>query len=36
MHFRIHKIKGKQEFRRLIKKGGERAIGLSKSPASQE
>ena len=36
MHFRTQKIKGKQEFRRLIEKGGERAKGLSKSPASQE
>jgi len=36
MHFRFQKIKGKQEFRRLIRKGGERATGLSKSPASQE
>ena len=36
MHFRIQKIKGKKEFKRLIKKGGERAKGLSKSPASQE
>jgi heterodisulfide reductase subunit C len=36
MHFRFQKIKGKQEFRRLIKKGGERALGLSKSPGSQE
>ena len=36
MHFRIQKIKGKQDFRRLIKRGGERASGLSKSPASQE
>jgi len=36
MHLGIQKIKGKQEFRRLIKKGAERAMGLSKSPASQE
>ncbi len=36
MHFHFQKIKGKQEFRRLIKKGGERARGLSKSPAPQE
>jgi len=36
MHFGFQKIKGKKEFRRLIKKGGEGARGLSKSPASQE
>ncbi|MGO9022095.1 MAG: 4Fe-4S dicluster domain-containing protein [Syntrophobacteraceae bacterium] len=36
MHFGIQKIKDKQEFRRLIEKGGERAKDLSKSPASQE
>ena len=36
MHFRFQRIKGKQEFRRLIKRGGLRARGLSKSPASQE
>ena len=36
MHFRIQKIKGKQEFRRLIKKDGERAMNVSKSPSSQE
>jgi heterodisulfide reductase subunit C2 len=36
MHFGFQKIKGKQEFRRLIKKGGERGRDLSKSPASEE
>jgi len=36
MHFHIQKIQGKQEFKRLIKKDGERAMGLSKSPSSQE
>jgi heterodisulfide reductase subunit C2 len=36
MHFRIQKIKGKQDFRRLIKRGSERARNLSKSQSSQE
>jgi heterodisulfide reductase subunit C2 len=36
MHLRIQKIKGKQEFRRLIEKGGERTKGFSESPAPQE
>jgi heterodisulfide reductase subunit C2 len=36
MHFRIQKIEGKQDFRRLIKRGSERARGLSRAQASQE
>jgi heterodisulfide reductase subunit C len=36
MHFRLQNIRGKQEFRRLIKKGGERPRYFSKSPATQE
>jgi len=36
MHFGIQKIKGKQEFRRLINKARERAQDLSKSSPSQE
>jgi heterodisulfide reductase subunit C len=36
MHFRLQKIKGKQEFRRLTKRGSGRARWLSKPPAGQE
>ena len=36
MHFRFQKVKGRKEFKRLIKRVGERARGLSRSPASQE
>jgi heterodisulfide reductase subunit C2 len=36
MHFGVQKIRGKQEFRRLIKKAGERAKGLSDPSTSQE
>jgi heterodisulfide reductase subunit C len=36
MHFRFQKIRGKQEFRRLIKKGRERVGCLTKSPEGQE
>lgn len=36
MHFRIQKIKGKQELKRLIRKGGELRRELLKSPSSEE
>jgi heterodisulfide reductase subunit C len=36
MHFGTQKIKGKQDFRRLIKRGAEKARGLSASQGSQE
>jgi heterodisulfide reductase subunit C len=36
MHFRIRKIEGKKEFRRLVKKAADRARSVSSSPQSQE
>ena len=36
MHFRFQKIRGKQEFRRLIEKGGEMSRDLSEFSSSKE